>query len=114
LARDRQSNHDRLRHKLTQALSPHLSSPGPPAVSTNPVYSATHSRHAIRRPSRFALQLEAQPAGLKFLQTSLATFNYFELVSLRPRPKELGNAREQFGCLWQTFQETSDTQWQKN
>jgi hypothetical protein len=86
----------------------------PPETTTNPIYSAMLQRLAIRRLTRLALRLEAR----------LRQFTTFSSVSRHTEPltnqsaclmaRRIANTGCGFSLLWQTFQETSSTQWQKN
>ena len=85
-----------------------------PETTANPIYSAMPGRLAIRRPTRLAFQLEAR----------LRQFTIFSSVSRHTeaptnqsaclRTRRIANTGCGPSLLWQTFQETSSTQWQKN
>jgi hypothetical protein len=85
-----------------------------PVINTESIHSQTTIRLAKPRPARLAFQLEASPGQPTILSDAGRhsedhSVRFVEIEALEPRNRSVGST-----SAGQAFQETVNTQWQKN
>jgi len=85
-----------------------------PVISIQSIHSKTRKHLAIPRPARLAFQLEARLTQSTILSNVARHTKHSVIRHAELEAWKLSNRRAWFTGSWQTFQETADTQWQKN
>jgi hypothetical protein len=85
-----------------------------PENSIQSIHGKTRKHLANPRPARLAFQLEARLTQSTILSNVAGHSKHTVIRHAELEAWKLSNLRAWFRGSWQTFQETPDTQWQKN